>query len=252
MYRVTRGWTAALGAGGVIFALVVVLGIGSRAVGALAAAQRQLPIYSVETSEKRAAIGINCAWDDSGIDEILALLKERGVKATFFLVGEWCEKYPQAVQKLAQAGHELGSHSQTHRDMTQLNREEIVQELECSAEQIQSLTGREPRLFRPPSGSYNNLVISTARELGWEAIQWDVDSLDWKEPPVEEMVERVCKKCRPGSIFLWHAGKPNTPAALAQSLDQLQAEGYTFCTVGELIYSAPYRLDHTGRQFPGA
>ena len=250
MYLVTCKGRAALGLGGLAMALLLALGLGGHAIRTLAAAARQLPIYSVETTEKRAALGINCAWDDSGIDEILSLLKQRGIKATFFLVGEWCEKYPQAAQKLAQAGHELASHSQTHRDMTQLDQEQIAWELGTSAESIRTATGREPRLFRPPSGAYNDLLVSTARDLGWEVVQWDVDSLDWKEPPVGEMVERVCEKCRPGSILLWHAGKPDTPEALAQSLDRLQGEGYTFCTVGELLYPPPYRLDHTGRQFP--
>ena len=250
MYVVTQKRRVLLGLGGLVLALAAAMGAGGHVVRVLAAAQRQLPIYSVETPKKQAALGINCAWDDSGIDEILALLEERGIKATFFLVGEWCEAYPQAAQKLAQAGHELGSHSQTHRDMTQLGREQIIQELEDSAKSIRAATGQVPNLFRPPSGAYNDLVVSTARELGWEVIQWDVDSLDWTEPPIEEMVKRVCEKCRPGSILLWHAGKPDTPLALAQSLDRLMGEGYTFCTVGELIHPQPYRLDHTGRQFP--
>lgn len=250
MYHVARGRWALPVLAGLAAALALLVGAGGRALAAQAAGGRQLPIYSVETPERLVALGINCAWDDSGLGELLALLEERGVKATFFLVGEWCERYPQAANRLAQAGHELGSHSQTHRDMTQLDRAQIAWELEASAAAIRAATGQSPRLFRPPSGAYNDLVIATARQLGWEAVQWDVDSLDWQEPPVEEMVERVCAKCRPGSILLWHLGKPDTPDALAQALDRLQGEGYRFCTVGELLYPPPYRLDHTGRQFP--
>ena len=246
MYGVFRLQKLVLGGGCIGLALLIFLGVGRSLL--TSAKPRELPIYSVEREEKLAALGINCAWDDSDIDVILSLLEERQVKATFFLVGDWCRKYPEAAQKLAQAGHELGSHSDTHPDMTKLSQEEIQAQLERSRETIQEVTGQTVRLFRPPSGAYNDLVVSTARTLGWEVIQWSNDSLDWKTPPVESMVERVCRKAAPGDILLWHAGRKNTPAALAQVLDQLMGQGYQFVTVGELIYPQPYTIDHTGRQ----
>lgn len=212
------------------------------------AVPRDLPIYSVNTSEKQIALTINCAWDDSDIDRLLQLLEDRTLKATFFIVGDWCDKYPNAVQKLADAGHELGSHSDSHPDMARQNREQITAELNASKQKIEDCSGQKIHLFRPPSGSYNNLVISTARTFGWEVIQWSNDSVDWKEPAVDEMVERVLKKAAPGDILLFHAGKKNTPAALEIILDRLLAEGYRFVTVGELIYPAPYTIDHAGRQ----
>ncbi len=212
------------------------------------AVPRDLPIYSVNTLEKQIALTINCAWDDSDIDRLLQLLEDRNLKATFFIVGDWCDKYPNAVQKLADAGHELGSHSDSHPDMARQNREQITAELNVSKQKIEDCSGQKIHLFRPPSGSYNNLVISTARTFGWEVIQWSNDSVDWKEPAVDEMVERVLKKAAPGDILLFHAGKKNTPAALEIILDRLLAEGYRFVTVGELIYPAPYTIDHAGRQ----
>ena len=163
-------------------------------------------------------------------------------------MGNWCDRYPEAVGQIAEAGHELGSHSDTHPDMTRLSREEIVQQLTRSQEKLEAASGRKIQLFRPPSGAYNDLVVATARELGFEVIQWSNDSVDWKTPPVGEMVERVCGRAQKGDIMLFHAGKANTPAALEQILDRLTAEGYRFVTVGELIYQPPYALDHTGRQ----
>lgn len=237
-----------------LFALLVLLLSGMLLLGLAgnllmaSTAPRELPIYSVETSEKIAALGINCAWDDSDIDAILALLERYSMKATFFIVGDWCDKYPDAVRRIADAGHELGSHSDTHPDMTKLSREEIAKQLASSKQKIEAASGVKIRLFRPPSGAYNNLVVSTARSLNWEVIQWSNDSIDWKTPPVEEMVERVCKKAAPGDIMLWHAGKKNTPAALSQVLERLTGEGYRFVTVGELIYPKPYEIDHAGRQ----
>lgn len=144
------------------------------------AAPRELPIYSVNTPEKQIALTINCAWDDSDIDRLLRILEDRSIKATFFIVGDWCDKYPDAVRKLAQAGHELGSHSDTHPDMARQTREQITAELNASRQKIEDVSGQKIHLFRPPSGSYNNLVVSTARALGWEVIQWsnDVDHID--------------------------------------------------------------------------
>ena len=234
------------------FSLLVLAGFGiagaaGRVVG-VSTRPRELPIYSVETTEKAAALGINCAWDDSDIGRLLGLLEERKIRATFFVVGDWCDRYPEAVRRIAAAGHELGSHSNTHPDMTKLSREEVAQQLTRSREKLETVSGQEIRLFRPPSGAYNDLVVVTARELGFEVIQWSNDSIDWKTPPVEEMVERVCGRAQKGDILLFHAGKANTPAALEQILDRLTNEGYQFVTVGDLVYSPPYTIDHTGRQ----
>ena len=235
--------------GCVLLAVFLLLGAAGAALGA-AAQPRELPIYSVETGEKTAALGINCAWDDSDIDRILELLEARGIRATFFVVGDWCDRYPDAVRRIAAAGHELGSHSDTHPDMTKLSREEIAAQLDRSKLKLEAVSGQKVRLFRAPSGAYDNQVVSTARALGWEVVQWSNDSLDWKTPPVEEMVEKGCGRAAPGDIQLWHAGKRNTAAALERVLDRLAGEGYRFVPVGELILPAPYRLDHTGRQFP--
>lgn len=177
MYRVIGKGPAILT---FIFLALGIAAAGSAAARYLpaAAAERQLPIYSVETSEKAVALGINCAWDDSDIDEILALLDAGGTKATFFIVGDWCDKYPDAVARIADAGHELGSHSDTHPDMTTLSREQIERQLGESRRNIESASGKPVRLFRAPSGAYNNLTVTTARSLGWEVIQWSNDVND--------------------------------------------------------------------------
>lgn len=143
-----------------------------------ASSSRKLPVYSVDIQERKAALGINCAWDDSDLDAILQTLEEKDVKATFFLVGSFCRRYPEAVQKIAAAGHELGSHSNTHPDMTKLGRDEIKKQLDDSRAAIKQACGQEVRLFRPPSGAYNDLVVETARGAGWEVIQWDCEWLD--------------------------------------------------------------------------
>ena len=114
---------------------------------------RSLPIYSVQTSEKKAAIGINCAWDDRDILPMLSTLQQNGVHATFFLLGEWAQKYPDAARTIARAGQEIGSHSNSHRDMDTLSQEEILQEIHLSCQNIHAACGQTPVLFRPPSGA---------------------------------------------------------------------------------------------------
>lgn len=226
----------------------ILLGHGARTMQA-SATVREIPIYSVETTEKKAALGINCAWDDKDIDDILRVLDEKKVKATFFLVGDWCRHYPEAAKKIADAGHELGSHSQTHPDMAKLTQEQVERQLADSRETIQEVTGQTVRLFRAPSGSYNAQVVTTARQLGWEVIQWDCDTLDWRGCKEQELIANGVKKLQKGSIFLLHAGAQHTAQALPALIDTIQADGYKLVPVGEMVLPQPYTLDHTGRQF---
>ncbi len=231
--------------------LCAVLGMGTAFAArtvTVSAKAKQLPVYSVETQEKKISIGINCAWDDPKVEQILDILDQYQAKATFFVVGEWCDKYPDQVRQISERGHEVGNHSNTHPDMTKLTREEIAADIEAAGAKIERLIGKRPAVFRAPSGAYNDMVLETARGLGYEVIQWDVDSIDWKDPTAEKIVSRVCSKAGPGSICLFHAGKDNTLEALPQILEQLSGQGYAFVPAGELVYPAPYTIDANGRQ----
>ena len=231
---------------GIIIAVCIAYG-ASKVVGTMQD-KKDIPIYSVDTQEKKVAITFNCAWDDKDIDTLLQILEGYNAKCTFFVVGQWCETYPESVKKLAGAGHEVMSHSDTHADMTQISNEQIQAEIQNSCDKIQAVTGVRPTLFRVPSGSYNSEVVRAIRDAGLECIQWNIDSIDWKKPGAETIVERVMGKVGNGSIVLFHSGAPDTPTALPQILGQLQKKGYEFVTVSSLIYPAPYTLDHEGRQ----
>ncbi len=210
--------------------------------------KRLLPIYSVDTEEKVVALGFNCAWDAADVPEILRILEENDVKATFFLVGQWAEKYPDSVKALYDAGHELGNHSFSHPDMTAKSRDEVAKQIRRCDDTIERITGTRPKLFRAPSGSYNNTVVEVAESLGHSVIQWDCDSRDWKGPSAKEMTRNVLKGVQPGSITLFHVGKANTVEALPEIIRQLKAEGYSFRPVGEMIYYEDYEIDVQGRQ----
>lgn len=211
------------------------------------ATAKQLPVYSVETAEKRAALTFNCAWDDTGLDELLAILKEYDVKCTFFVVGEFAQRCPEAVRKIYNAGHELGNHSMAHGDPVKMAYAELLSDISACNELLYSLTGQPISLYRAPSGSYNDDTVEAAQALGMTAIQWDADSVDWKDKTPDEIRSRMLKKIGPGSIALFHVGRENTVAALPDILKTLQSEGYTFCTVSDLLPEGETYLDSAGR-----
>lgn len=138
-------------------------------------ASRQLPIYCVETDEKKVSISFDAAWGADDTDELLRILADNQVTTTFFLCGYWVEQYPEEVKRIADAGHDIGNHSSTHPHMNELSAEQITEELMTCHEAVKSLTGIEMNLFRPPFGEYNNTVIETSFANGYYPVQWDVE-----------------------------------------------------------------------------
>ena len=209
---------------------------------------RKLPIYSVQTDEKKIAITFDAAWSAEDTDELIEILKKHNAKATIFAVGDWVEKNPEAVKKFHKSGHEMANHSDTHAAFSKISREEIKQEVLNCNKKIEAITGASPKLVRAPSGDYDNKSIEVAESLDMQMIQWDCDSLDWKLLSVEEMYNRVINNVQNGSIILFHNGVENTPKALDKILTKLEKDGFEFVTVSELIYWDDYVIDHTGRQ----
>ena len=212
---------------------------------------RSLPIYSVDREDKKIAITFDCAWGVEYTDEILSALAANGATATFFMVQFWTEKYPEYVKKVDEAGCEIGTHSATHSYMSKQNEEEIRKELTSSSEAITAVTGKKVDLFRPPYGDYDDLLVDTATALGYYTIQWDVDSLDWKDLSATDIALRIVNNVQSGSIILCHNNGLHTAEALPLVLSTLQNKGYTFVTVGELIYRQNYTIDSAGRQIAG-
>ncbi len=211
---------------------------------------RKLPIYSVDTKEKKIAITFDAAWSAEDTDELIEILKNHNAKATVFAVGDWVEKNPEAVKKFHKYGHEMANHSDTHAAFSKITRQEIKQEILNCNKRIEAITGVAPKILRAPSGDYDNKSIEVTESLSMKMIQWDCDSLDWKLLSVEEMYARVTSKVQNGSIVLFHNGVKNTPEALDKILSKLEKDGYEFVTVSELIYWDDYEIDHTGRQKP--
>ncbi|QEH70129.1 polysaccharide deacetylase family protein [Cellulosilyticum sp. ST5] len=220
----------------------------------LGAPTKKLPIYCVNTNgEKKVALSFDAAWGADDTDELLATLDKYQVKATFFIVGDWVRKYPDMVKKLADAGHDIANHSNKHPHMNQMSKDAIKKDIMAAHEALKNVTGQEANLFRPPYGEYNNAVIEAAQECNYYTVQWDVDSLDWKEYGLQQLIDKVVKhkNLRPGSIVLLHNNAKYTAKALDSIIKGLIDQGYTLVPISELILKdVPYTLDHEGRQQP--
>ena len=210
---------------------------------------RLLPIYCVETEKKQVAISFDAAWGNDDTQQLIDILKEYNVPATFFVVGAWVDKYPESVKALHDAGHQIQNHSNTHPHMPQLSREQMKDEIESCNQKIASITGVTPTLLRPPYGDYDNALIETMTELKMYTIQWDVDSLDWKDSATPDSIcNRVTSKVKNGSIVLFHNDAEHTPEALPNILKCLKDEGYEFVFISDLIYKENYEIIHDGTQ----
>ncbi len=213
---------------------------------------RKIPIYSVGREDKYISITFDCAWGTDHTDGILEALAGQNVRATFFMVQFWTEKYPDYVKKISDAGNEIGTHSKTHSYMSKLSASQISAELESSSAAIEAVTGKKVDLFRAPYGDYDDELVKTAEKDGYYTIQWDVDSLDWKDLSANEIVTRVTSRVKSGSVILMHNNGLHTAEAVPVILQTLKERGYTFVPVGELIYRQNYIIDANGRQQPTA
>ena len=209
---------------------------------------RKLPIYSVQTEKKQVAISFDCAWGVDYTDSLLQTMEDKDVKCTFFSVEFWTEKYPEYVKKIHLAGHDIGTHSATHPYMSKLDKQTIIRELTSSSLAIEKITGEKVKVFRPPYGDYDDLLIDLAYELGLYTIQWDVDSLDWKNLSAKEIYNRVVPKVKNGSIVLFHNNGLHTAEALPMIIDALKKDGYEFVKIYDLIYKDNFTIDVTGKQ----
>ena len=210
--------------------------------------QKLLPIYNVQTEQKKVAFTMNCAWNADDIDTILKTLQDNNVKITFFMVGEWIEKYPEAAKKIHEAGHEIGSHSDTHPHVNNLSFEKNIEEIEKSNDKIEKVTGKRTNIYRAPYGEYNDTVIKAAQDKGYHTIQWNLDTLDYTGLTGEEMWKRLEGKIKEGDIILSHNGTKHTADSLDRLLKNIKQKGLEVVTISDLIYLDNYTINSNGTQ----
>ena len=235
--------------GVVIFFTTFLLNLGVVNVSsAYSVTNKKLPIYSVKTEENKVAISFDAAWGADKTTEIMSICDSYGIKATFFLVGFWIEKYPEMVKEIYNNGFEIGIHSNSHPDMTKLNKIQIKEELEENIKLIKSLTGFTPKLFRPPYGYYNNALIEVCEDLGLSCIEWSVDSLDWKGLSASALAGRVTKNAKNGSIILFHNNSDNILDGLKMVLEYFKCVKTKVVPIGQLIYYENFTINNQGVQ----
>ena len=215
----------------------------------MAGLMKELPVYSVQRSDKLIALTIDAAWQDDKTPFILKTLKKYNVKATFFLCGFWAEKYPDMVKRIAADGHEIGNHSMTHPHMSRLTAAQIKAELDRFEAVIEPLIGKRTVLFRAPFGEYNDTVITTLRQSGYEVVQWNIDTIDWKEErSAQTILDTVLPKLASGSIILCHNNGYKIEQYLPTLIESALAQGYRFVTVSELLLGGETLIDVNGVQ----
>ena len=218
------------------------------------APERQLPIYCVQRDYKVVSLSFDAAWGNEDTQTLIDIFDRYNVKVTFFVVGDWVDKYPESVKALSDAGHEVMCHSNDHAHFNSLSADQITADINACCDKIEAVTGVWPTLFRPPYGEYDDHVVTTVRAMGMNVVQWDVDSLDWKDYDAATITQRVTSKVGPGSIVLFHNAALHTPEALPGILEYLLQEGYRIVPISQLILQGDcgedYIIDHTGRQCP--
>ncbi|MEI2664222.1 polysaccharide deacetylase family protein [Rossellomorea sp. LJF3] len=189
---------------------------------------------STGMGEKYVALTFDDGPDPYVTPRILNVLKEHDVKATFFMLGSQAEKYPAVAKSVAEAGHEIGNHTDHHKDLTKIGREQMVQEVLASRQKITAATEEIPVMLRPPYGAINRDVETVANDNGTSLVLWSVDSLDWKNKNAAAIHSVVQKEIAPGAIILLHDVHSTTADALPGLLTLLEKEGYEFLTVSQL------------------
>lgn len=211
-----------------------------------------MPIHRVEREDKKISLTFDVNWAENDyLYEILDLLDENNIKATFFIMGKWVI-YPdgnrEKLIEINKRGHEIGNHSYVHPDFKNIGKDRIIQEINKTEEIIEKEIGIKTNLFRFPSGSYSEESLKYIKELGYESIQWDVDSVDWKGESKEKEYKKVMNNVKGGSILLYHNNGKYTVNNLKEIIPQLKKEEYEFVKISDLIYKNSYEIDDNGKQ----
>ncbi len=225
-----------------VAAVAVVTSVGTQAQGKL------VPIYNVDRSDNKIALTFDVAWENSNTEQLIEILDEYDAEATFFITGDWCDRYPEDVKMFYDAGHEIQNHSNEHPHVEGINVNDLISDTKECSRKIEMITGETPTLYRAPYGEYDDSLITTVEGMGMKVIQWDVDSVDWKEPSPQDITNKVVGGTKSGSILLFHNDLKNTTEALPELLKQLKDKGFEFVTVSDLIYDDNYTIDANGTQ----
>jgi peptidoglycan/xylan/chitin deacetylase (PgdA/CDA1 family) len=213
--------------------------------------EQNITFNSVHTDGPYIAMTFDDGPSATLTPKLLDLLAARHIKATFFVIGENVAEHPEIVERAAREGHEIGNHSWSHPNFGKMSQESVRSQLRRTDDAIKNATGKRPALMRPPYGSITDREKHWIHdEFGYQIILWDVDPYDWRRPGPAVVRNRILKETQPGSIVLSHDIHPGTIEAMPSTFDALEAKGFKFVTVSELIHMATPQAPHRSPQ-PG-
>lgn len=195
------------------------------------------PIYRGHPEKMMVAFLINVSWGEEHIPTILKTLKEHDVKATFFIEGKWAKENKQYVEMILEQGHLIGNHAYNHPDMRTLSDDEIRKQISDTNDILEAIIQKRPKWFAPPSGSFNDRVVQIAHEQKMETILWSVDTIDWKNPSVSVMINRVMKNIHPGAMILMHPTE-SVAQGLSELIEKIEEKNYKIDTIENLLSEA--------------
>ncbi len=212
---------------------------------------RLVPIYRVQRDDQKITLTVDGAWGSSQTEALLKLFEREKIPVSFFFAGIWLKNNPELVNKIIASGHQIYNHSYSHSHFNNLNKSEIRDELLRTESIINNYLGSqsEIKLFRPPYGEYNKLVIETAREMGYQVLQWSLDSHDWMNPGKDYIIQRVKDNIDSGDILLFHNDSNNIVEILSEIIPLLKKD-FQFVKIEDLIYNNNYQISSlTGLQY---
>jgi len=192
------------------------------------------PIYKGDESKPMVSFACNVVWGTEYIPQMLDIFREKGIKITFFIGGEWASDNPDLLRQMVREGHELGNHGYYHKHYSQLNFDENRKEISQTEDIIYELTGVKTVLFAPPYGEFNNTTLKAADSLGYKTIMWSIDTIDWRREGAQIITNRVLKNPHNGAIILMHPVE-DTVEALPTIIDELRARGFEIGKVSDVL-----------------
>ncbi len=198
---------------------------------------KEMPIFYIQKNAPEVCLTFDISWGEKTLPLVLQVLLENQVPATFFISGPWALTHPEQIKAIYGNNHEIGSHGHKHINLSRYPKETVRENIKKSHQVLLSVVDKVAPFFRPPNGDYDDVVIDTARELGFETVIWAVDSLDWKNPGPDYMTKRILEKVFPGAIILCHASDSSkqTHLALPGIIKGLRAKGYRLVTLSKLM-----------------
>ncbi len=192
------------------------------------------PIYKGNPNKPMVSLMVNVAWGNEYLPSMLKTLDDENVRATFFFDGTWLNKNIDLAKEIAERGHEVSNHGYSHKDMSRLGRQQAIEEIAKTEKLLKEELGVENQWFAPPSGDFDQETVEIAHELKLRTVLWTIDTVDWKKPSPDSIVNKISRRLEPGALILMHPTESSSEA-LSSIIREVKARDMVLGTVSELL-----------------